>query len=148
MSAKPSEVPAPRILVVDDDPGQRSLLQTFLERNGHHPLVADSGEGALKLLTTAPVSMMISDVRMPGMTGGNPSPGPPASSEAARAVGHRLRRHSRCRWRHAGRCGQLPLKPIDLDELLRTVEQITGQQTPADKPSALPLPLASSRSAR
>jgi DNA-binding NtrC family response regulator len=141
MSAKPSEVPAPRILVVDDDPGQRSLLQTFLERNGHHPLVADSGEGALKLLTTAPVSMMISDVRMPGMTGLETlrrarqlHPKLPvllvtAYADIRDAVG-------------AMRDGAVNYlsKPIDLDELLRTVEQITGQQTPADKPSALPLP--------
>jgi DNA-binding NtrC family response regulator len=141
MSAKPSEVPAPRILVVDDDPGQRSLLQTFLERNGHHPLVADSGEGALKLLTTAPVSMMISDVRMPGMTGLETlrrarqlHPKLPvllvtAYADIRDAVG-------------AMRDGAVNYlsKPIDLDELLRTVEQITGQQTPADKPSAHPLP--------
>ena len=68
MSTKP-EPSAPRILIVDDDPGQRSLLTTFLERHGHRPLVADSGEAALRQLAAAPVSLMISDVRMPGLTG-------------------------------------------------------------------------------
>lgn len=141
MSAKPSEPPAPRVLVVDDDPGQRSLLQTFLERNGHHPLVADSGEAALKLLTAAPVSMMISDVRMPGMTGLETlrharqlHPKLPvllvtAYADIRDAVG-------------AMRDGAVNYlsKPIDLDELLRTVEQITGQPALAEKPNAVPLP--------
>jgi DNA-binding NtrC family response regulator len=132
MSAKPNDPAAPRILVVDDDPGQRSLLQTFLERNGHRPLVADSGAVALRLLATAPVSMMISDVRMPGMTGLETlrrarqlHPKLPvllvtAYADIRDAVG-------------AMRDGAVNYlsKPIDLDELLRTIEQITGTHAPA-----------------
>ena len=127
MTAKPTDPAAPRILIVDDDAGQRSLLQTFLERNGHRPLVADSGEAALKLLATAPVSMMISDVRMPGMTGLEtlrrarqlhaklPVLLVTAYADIREAVG-------------AMRDGAVNYlsKPIDLDELLRAVEQITG----------------------
>ncbi len=139
MSAKPTDPAAPRILIVDDDAGQRSLLQTFLGRNGHHPLVADSGEAALKLLATAPVSMMISDVRMPGMTGLEtlrrarqlhaklPVLLVTAYADIREAVG-------------AMRDGAVNYlsKPIDLDELLRTVEQITGTHADAvrgDEPS-------------
>ncbi len=141
MTAKPSDPAAPRILVVDDDPGQRSLLQTFLERNGHHPLVADSGEAALKLLATAPVSMMISDVRMPGMTGLEtlrrarqlhaklPVLLVTAYADIREAVG-------------AMRDGAVNYlsKPIDLDELLRTVEHITGQHAEAATSDEPPLP--------
>ncbi|MFM8470369.1 MAG: sigma-54-dependent transcriptional regulator, partial [Limisphaerales bacterium] len=141
MTAKPTDLAAPRILVVDDDPGQRSLLQTFLERNGHRPLVADSGEAALKLLAAAPVSMMISDVRMPGMTGLEtlrrarqlqaklPVLLVTAYADIREAVG-------------AMRDGAVNYlsKPIDLDELLRTVEQITGTHAEAAQPDELPLP--------
>ncbi|NBV23455.1 MAG: sigma-54-dependent Fis family transcriptional regulator [Proteobacteria bacterium] len=142
MSGKPIDPAAPRILIVDDDAGQRSLLTTFLERNGHHPLVADSGEAALKLLASAPVSMMISDVRMPGMTGLETlrrarqlHPTLPvllvtAYADIREAVG-------------AMRDGAVNYlsKPIDLDELLRTVEQITGTQAPAAAPrDEQPLP--------
>jgi DNA-binding NtrC family response regulator len=60
---------APRILIVDDDPGQRSLLDSFLSSQGFVTTLAESGERALALLPTAPFAMMISDVRMPGLTG-------------------------------------------------------------------------------
>ncbi|PYJ03380.1 MAG: hypothetical protein DME25_12495 [Verrucomicrobia bacterium] len=60
---------APRILIVDDDPGQRSLLDSFLKSQGFHTVVVESGERALEILRSEPVSMMISDVRMPGLSG-------------------------------------------------------------------------------
>jgi DNA-binding NtrC family response regulator len=62
-------VKPPRILIVDDDPGQRSLLETFLRGQGYETQSAASGEAALQLLSEAPFALMISDVRMPGMSG-------------------------------------------------------------------------------
>src|SRR6516225_9424748 len=59
----------PRILVVDDDPGQRSLLNSFLKSQGFETVVVDSGERALETLRGGKISMMISDVRMPGLSG-------------------------------------------------------------------------------
>ena len=67
-SAKTS-VEAPRILIVDDDPGQRSLLDSFLGGQGFHTALADSGQKALTMLNEGGFAMMISDVRMPGLTG-------------------------------------------------------------------------------
>jgi DNA-binding NtrC family response regulator len=58
-----------RILVVDDDHGQRSLLETFLRAKGYRTHSAASGEAALQLLAEESFAMMISDVRMPGMSG-------------------------------------------------------------------------------
>lgn len=62
---KPAE--SPRILIVDDDPGQRSLLNTFLRTQGFETVTADSGQQALETLRTGKFGMMISDVRMPGL---------------------------------------------------------------------------------
>ena len=59
----------PRILIVDDDQGQRSLLETFLRGQGYETQSAASGEAALQLLAEEPFALMISDVRMPGMSG-------------------------------------------------------------------------------
>jgi DNA-binding NtrC family response regulator len=59
----------PRILIVDDDPGQRSLLDSFLRGQGFETVTVDSGERALETLRDGKFSMMISDVRMPGLTG-------------------------------------------------------------------------------
>ncbi len=58
-----------RILIVDDDQGQRSLLETFLQAHGYETQSAASGEAALQRLAEQSFSMMISDVRMPGMSG-------------------------------------------------------------------------------
>jgi two-component system, NtrC family, response regulator HydG len=57
------------ILIVDDDRGQRSLLETFLHAHGYATQSAASGEAALTLLRERSFAMMISDVRMPGMSG-------------------------------------------------------------------------------
>jgi DNA-binding NtrC family response regulator len=60
---------SPRILIVDDDPSQRSLLNSFLRSQGFDTVTADSGERALETLRTGKFGMMISDVRMPGLSG-------------------------------------------------------------------------------
>lgn len=57
------------ILVVDDDPGQRSLLESFLSGQGFAVVTAASGEEALTILGSREIGMMISDVRMPGISG-------------------------------------------------------------------------------
>jgi len=57
------------ILVVDDDPGQRSLLRSFLTGQGFPVTTASSGSEALHVLETSQPAMLISDVRMPAMTG-------------------------------------------------------------------------------
>ena len=122
-----NHVEAPRILIVDDDPGQRSLLDSFLRGQGFETVLAASGEQALELLRAGGIGMMISDVRMPGISG--------------------LETMRRARQEHA----TLPIllvtaytdirdavgamrdgainylsKPIDLDELLASVQQATG----------------------
>lgn len=115
------------ILVVDDDPGQRSLLYSFLSKQGFETTQAVSGEDALGRLAEQSFSMMISDVRMPGLSG--------------------LETLRRLREKHT----DLPVlmvtafpdirdavaamqdgavnylqKPIDLDELLASVHSATG----------------------
>src|SRR5215472_9695523 len=49
-----------RVLIVDDDPGQRSLLDSFLRGQGFETVLADSGERALEILRTERFSLMIS----------------------------------------------------------------------------------------
>ena len=119
--------PAPHVLIVDDDAGQRSLLDSFLTGQGFKTVVVDSGERALEKLRGEPFDMMVSDVRMPGISG--------------------LETMRRARKEHA----HLPIllvtafadirdavdairdgavdylsKPIDLDQLLAAVRKATG----------------------
>ncbi len=133
---------SPRILIVDDDPAQRSLLDSFLRGQGFDTLPVESGERALEVLRQGAFSMMISDVRMPGLSG--------------------LETLRRARQQHAvlpvllvtayadireavdamrdGAVNYLA-KPIDLDELLASVRRATGLETSARKPVFLDRPL-------
>src|SRR5207247_1365904 len=118
---------SPRVLIVDDDAGQRSLLDSFLKSQGFDTVPVASGERALEVLRGGDFNIMISDVRMPGMTGLEtlrrarqqhsvlPVLLVTAYADIRDAVG-------------AMRDGALNYlaKPIDLDELLATVQQATG----------------------
>ena len=124
----------PRILIVDDDAGQRSLLHSFLKGQGFETVPVDSGEKAIETLRAGGISMMISDVRMPGISGLEtlrqarkehsilPVLLVTAYSDVREAVA-------------AMKDGALNYlsKPIDLEELLTTVRHATGMD------SAVPL---------
>lgn len=125
------------LLIVDDDPGQRSLLTLFLEGQGFSVLSAGSGEEALDLAARPGVAMMISDVRMPGISGletlrrlraaknAIPVLLVTAYADIRDAVG-------------AVKDGAVDYlaKPIDLDELHRIVLRALGSPaSPASKPS-------------
>ncbi len=58
------------VLVVDDDPTQRRLIQAVLEREGFRVAHADGGRAALDHLASgAPADVVLLDLNMPGMSG-------------------------------------------------------------------------------
>jgi two-component system, NtrC family, response regulator PilR len=59
----------PRILVVDDERSMRELLSIVLRREGYEVLLAENGRTALGLLEREPVDLLISDIKMPDMSG-------------------------------------------------------------------------------
>jgi len=133
----------PRILVVDDDPGQRSLLDSFLKSQGFATTVVASGEQALAALRSESFAMMISDVRMPGISGLETLR--QARQEFARLPVLLVTAYADIRDAvSAMRDGALNYlsKPIDLDDLLRQVQQATGsvkqQAVQVDKDRELP----------
>ena len=58
-----------RILVVDDERSMRELLAIVLRREGYDVLLADSGRTAIETLEREPVDLLISDIKMPDLTG-------------------------------------------------------------------------------
>jgi DNA-binding NtrC family response regulator len=57
------------ILVVDDERNQREILGAILKSEGYNPLLAGSGEEALRTLDREPADLVLTDLVMPGMTG-------------------------------------------------------------------------------
>jgi signal transduction histidine kinase/DNA-binding response OmpR family regulator len=57
------------VLVIDDDPVQRDLMQRFLGREGFRVLVAEGGEEGLRLAREMQPVAITLDVMMPGMDG-------------------------------------------------------------------------------
>ncbi len=58
-----------RVLIVDDEASVLSALRRLLRREPYALITANSGEEALGILEEEPVRVVISDQRMPGMTG-------------------------------------------------------------------------------
>ena len=58
-----------RILVTEDDSHMLRVLAMWLGRNGHEVLEASNGKMATRILTTASVDMIVSDINMPEMNG-------------------------------------------------------------------------------
>ena len=63
-----TETPKPRVLFVDDEPRILSTMRMLFKAN-YELFFADSGAKALELLKTQVVDVIVSDQRMPGMTG-------------------------------------------------------------------------------
>ena len=58
-----------KILIVDDEKVQREMLKGFLEKKGFEVTTAEDGPQALELFSRIPFSLVITDHKMPGMTG-------------------------------------------------------------------------------
>ena len=57
------------ILIVDDEPSLRELLEEILQTHGYRVISAENAEIALDMLSREHVDLLISDVIMPGMDG-------------------------------------------------------------------------------
>jgi DNA-binding NtrC family response regulator len=57
-----------RILIVDDDKGVQHVLQSFVEKQGHNAICADTGAEGLKGRDTKPALVLL-DIILPDMSG-------------------------------------------------------------------------------
>lgn len=57
------------VLVVDDEPFIRDIIQRWLTKEGYRCSTTSSGSHALDMLTKEHFDLLISDIRMPGMNG-------------------------------------------------------------------------------
>lgn len=61
--------PAPRVLVVDDEPMIREVVAKYLEREGFEVDTAADGRDAASLLEARPPDLMVLDLMIPGIEG-------------------------------------------------------------------------------
>lgn len=113
-----------RILLVDDGETNRKLIGLFLTRNGAHVEMAENGALALHAALQAHFDVILMDMQMPVMDGYT-------ATARLRATGYRgpilaLTAHAmkgdREKCEAAGCSGYLA-KPVNMDELVRTVRQ-------------------------
>ena len=114
-----------RILVVDDEPAQLELVEGFLKKRGFETALAESGEKALRQFREAPFDLVLTDQRMPDMSGLDLLKAlraihPEASVIVMTAFGTIETAVSAIK---AGAADYLT-KPLNLDELLYRIEQV------------------------
>ncbi len=69
MTAKPSEVPAKRILLAEDDDSMRGFLERALQTAGYDVVSFDNGKDAHDRLMQEPFTLLLTDIVMPLMDG-------------------------------------------------------------------------------
>lgn len=141
MTANEQGLPTDYVLVVDDDASQRSLLTSFLSHCGVAVEAVSSGAEALVAIEKKRPAMLVSDVRMPGMSGLE-------LLSALRTYDQRLpvllvTAHADIRDAvGAMRQGAIDYleKPIDLEELLAAVRVVMGSALPESGGEGAKLP--------
>lgn len=119
------------ILLVDDDENSRQWIGRFLQQLGHHVVECESGESALDAFPTKDFGMILSDIRMPGISGIEllqtiyRNPGKP-ETDIVLFTGHGDMETAITALR-SGAYDYL-LKPINLEELAVLTERIAEHQ--------------------
>jgi DNA-binding NtrC family response regulator len=118
-----------RILVVDDEAAQRELISGFLKKQGYEVFAAANGEQALKHFRQEPAELILTDQRMPALSGLD-------LLKAARAINPETNVivmtaygniETAVEAMKAGAADYLA-KPLNLDELSHRIERIRERQ--------------------
>lgn len=118
-----------RVLVVDDQYGIRILIKEILKKDGIETLLAANGTQALKLFVEEKPSLVLLDMRIPGMSGVEilkkiKEINPETAVMIMTAYGDD---EMLAESRKNGAAAYFP-KPFDIGELLRTVRQALAEQ--------------------
>jgi CheY-like chemotaxis protein len=156
--AAAAPVPAPRdsapralrILVAEDNPVNRKLVTTLLHKRGHHVTAVEDGRAAVRAVIgdREGFDIALMDVQMPEMSGFEATEAIRAQEAGTRhlpivALTAHAMQGDRERCLAAGMDGYLA-KPIDVDEMIATVEHFANGEAGAAsaeraEPAAAPL---------
>jgi two-component system cell cycle response regulator DivK len=120
-----------QILMVEDNAKNMTLLRDVLRATGYRTLEASTGGQALTLATERAPALVLMDIRLPDMDGVEALRRLRSDERTASipvlAITAEAMDGDRMRFQDAGFDGYLS-KPIDIDDLLTTVEQHCGQR--------------------
>ena len=128
--ASGSDAAAKRILVADDERSLRELLAIVLRREGYEVQLAESGEAALAALKRGPLDLLISDIKMPDMSGVEVLRAAKATDASLPAIMMTAyaSTETAVEAMRLGACDYL-IKPFDVDELkLKVREKLDARQ--------------------
>ena len=69
MTAKPSRLPAKRILLAEDDDSMRGFIERALAKAGYEVIAFANGMEAFERLREEPFTLLLTDIVMPQMDG-------------------------------------------------------------------------------
>lgn len=127
-------MPSEPVLIVDDNPTNLKLLRIILEQEGYEVTTANDAEEALRRLAHAKPRMILMDIQLPGIDGLELTRRLKADPEYAGTVIIALTAYAMKgdeeKARAAG-CDGYITKPIDAEQLPRTLEAYFAQRPPA-----------------
>jgi CheY-like chemotaxis protein len=123
----------PRVLVVDDDPATRTLLELILGRSGYLVTVAESGEEAVVLLGAGGHDAIVTDLQLPAMSGLELAVAARARCPGTPAMIVTAARHDVAR---AARELGIPVmsKPFAVDDLVAGVDRMVALRAERERP--------------
>lgn len=123
-----------RILVAEDAPANRKVVQAILEKRGHHVILAMNGKEAIERIEQEPFDLVLMDLQMPQVDGWAATrvirQMPSRSQVPIIALTAHAMRGDRERCLAAGMNDYLS-KPLDSHQLIRTVERFFSKR-PSD----------------
>lgn len=120
------------ILAIDDNEVNRKVIDGFLKKLSHKPLLAESGQEALDLLSqNNNIDLMLVDIEMPGMTGIDFAAHVFNNDKYAKipmiAVTGNIAEEDILKYKAVGFIDHLP-KPIDIDRLSENINTALSNQ--------------------
>ena len=124
-----------RVLVIDDEPGMRSLMRRGLTLAGYAVETVDGGEAGLEAANREPADLVLLDLMMPGLDGFETLERLCAIRPAPKVIVLSGRDEPEDRQRAAG-ANMFLVKPIAFDQLLESIQAaiaapITAPITPS-----------------
>lgn len=120
-----------KVLLVEDNPQNRYLITFLLQKSGYEVVIAEDGEEAVEAVPQHRPDVILMDVQLPKIDGYEATRRIKSDERFSAIPVLALTAHSmkgdRTKALEAG-CDDYITKPVDIDVLLRRIEEVLGPQ--------------------